>query len=105
MRPDQRFHIAAVGCSGYSYGMNDTFTRRLIELQKDPGYFNPQKLEKLKIVFDRVCQEMDIVDIKKDQRKRDRLATIILVGSKMYPEDDARVRAAVKAMHLPSLKE
>ena len=105
MRVEQRFYIAAVDCSGYSYGMNDTFTERLVELQKDPGYFNPQKLEKLKIVFDRVCQEMDIVDIQKDQRKRDRLATIILVGSKLYPDDDALVRAAVKAMHLPSVKE
>ena len=84
--------------------MNETFAERLVELQKDPGYFNPQKLAKLKIVFDRVCKEMGIVDIHKDQRQRDRLATIILVGSKMYPEDDALVAAAIKAMHLPSLE-
>ena len=48
---------------------------------------------------------MGIADIEKDQRQRDRLATIILVGSRMYPDDDALVAAAVKAMHLPSLKE
>ena len=83
--------------------MNETFTERLLELQKDPSYFNPQKLEKLKIVFDRVCQEMGIANIQKNQRERDKLATIVLVGSKLYPDDDALVAAAVKAMRLPSL--
>ena len=83
--------------------MNETFVERLVELQKDPGYFNPQKLAELKVVFDRVCTELNIADIRRDERQRDRLATIILVGCRMYSDDDALVKAAVRAMHLPNL--
>lgn len=81
--------------------MDETFTQRMLELQKDPTYFNPQQLEKLKIVFDRVCVEMGIADIRVDQRQRDKLATIILVGSRLYPDEDELVKAAIIAMHLP----
>ena len=85
--------------------MDLPFAERLIELQKDPRYFNPQRLEKLKVVFDRVCKEMNNTNIQTDPRQRDRLATIILVGSKIYPDDDALVKAAVVAMHLPGRGE
>ena len=81
--------------------MDDTFTQRLLDLQKDPTYFNPQQLEKLKIAFDRVCEEMGIGDIRIDQRQRDKLATIVLVGSRLYSDEDELVKAAIMAMHLP----
>ena len=81
--------------------MDETFTKRLLDLQKDPTYFNPQQLEKLKIVFDRVCDEMGIADIGIDQRQRDKLATIVLIGSRLYSDEDELVKAAIKAMHLP----
>ena len=85
--------------------MDETFAQRLLELQKDPSFFNPQKFEKLKIVFDRACAEIGIADIRTDQRRRDKLATIILVGSHMYPDDDELVKAAIKAMQLPAHKD
>jgi hypothetical protein len=50
---------------GYMYGFHA------------PRPMLPKKLEKLKIVFDRVCQEMDIADIQNNRRERDRLATSI----------------------------
>lgn len=78
--------------------MNETFPCRLVELQKDPDYFTPEKLAELQVVFDRVCDELSLGDIYNDARQRDKLAIIILVRAKSYQSEDAMVAAAVIAM-------
>ena len=81
--------------------MKGTFTDDLIAGQNDDGVYTPEKLEKLKLIFDRVCKEAGIRPL--DKRQRTKLATIILVGSKLYDEEDEFVRAAIKALSKPSV--
>ena len=80
--------------------MNETFPERLVELQKDPDYFTLQKLEQLKVVFDRASHKLGLTDSFNDLRQRDKLAIIILVRSKAYPNDDELYAAAINAMRL-----
>ena len=80
--------------------MNQTFPYRLVELQKDPDYFTPDKLAELKVVFDRVCDELNLGDIYKDPRQRDQLAIIILVRAKAYHSENEMVEAAIAAIQL-----
>ena len=79
--------------------MKETFTDELIALQEDPSYYSPQRLQELKVIFDRVCNELGISDIQKERRTK--LATILLVGSRLYKDDDALVNGAIKAMTRP----
>ena len=79
--------------------MKETFTDDLIAMQADPSYFSPQRLQQLKAIFERVCNELSISDVQK--ARRDKLATILLVGSKLYFDDDALMNGAIKAMNLP----
>lgn len=84
--------------------MSVAFKDRLLALQKDPEYFNPQKVEKLEIIFERLSHELGFTDTEKDLRARDRLAITILLRCKLYPDDEALV-AAVRAVHSPSPRE
>ena len=79
--------------------MKATFTDELLALQDDPNYFRPQRLKELKLIFDRVCSELGISDIQEERRNK--LATIILVGCRLYDDDEALVNGAIKAMSLP----
>ena len=79
--------------------MKETFTDELIALQQDPNYYSPQRLQELKVIFDRICNELGILDTQKEPRTK--LATILLVGSRLYGDDDALMHGAVKAMSLP----
>ena len=83
--------------------MNETFPERLVELQKDPDYFTRPKLEELKVVFDRVCRQLDIGDIYEDARERDKLAIVILVRAKAYQTEDEMVEAAIVAMQFHTI--
>jgi hypothetical protein len=79
--------------------MKETFTDDLIAMQEDPSYYSPQRLQQLKVIFDRICNELGISDVQKT--RRDKLATILLVGSRLYLDEDALVNGAIKAMTLP----
>ena len=79
--------------------MNETFTDELIALQDDPTYFSPQRLEQLKNIFDQVCNTMNI--LPQHIAQRDKLATILLVGSKLYSTDEELMKGAIKAMTMP----
>ena len=102
------FHIAHFGLSGpQRYGENhgartvvkNTFPD-VISRHNDDGIYTPEKLQKLKFVFDRVCKEASIRP--NDKRLRAKLATIVLVGSKLYNDEDEFMKAAIKALALPS---
>ena len=81
--------------------MNEIFTDELIALQSDPHFFSPQKLDELKRVFDRVSREAGISLNQKAQR--DRLATIIMVASALYSDEESLVKAALKAYWPPGI--
>ena len=81
--------------------MNEIFTDELIALQSDPHFFSPQKLDALKRVFDRVSREAGVSLSQKSQR--DRLATIIMVASSLYSDEETLVKAALKAYWPPGI--
>ncbi len=80
--------------------MNVAFPERLVDLQKDPDYFSRHRLDELRIVFDRVCDELRLGDIHNDPRQRDKLAIIILVRAKSYGLEGEMVEAAISAMRV-----
>ena len=64
--------------------MKETFPDRLVDLQQDPDYFTLEKLDQLKVIFGRVCDELNLTDFYNDPHQRDKLAIIILVRAKAY---------------------
>lgn len=79
--------------------MKETFTDDLIALQGDPTYFSPDRLQRLKTIFDQICREHGI--LPQHIARRDKLATILLVGSKLYSSDEELISGAIKAMTKP----
>ena len=76
--------------------MNVIFTDELIASQGDEGYYMPEKLAELKQTFERACIAAGITSDLSPLR--DEMAMIILVGSKIYKDEDLLVQAASRVI-------
>jgi hypothetical protein len=76
--------------------MNDVFSNELISSQDDDGYYTPEKLAELKLIFERACVVAGIAAVAGQQR--DEMAMLILVGAKIYKDEDLLVQAVFRVI-------
>ena len=76
--------------------MNEVFTDELVASQGDEGYYTPEKLAELKRTFDRACVLAGIAP--ELSPRRDEMAMLILVGSKIYKDENLLVQAAFRVI-------
>jgi hypothetical protein len=71
--------------------MNQVFSKELVFIQNDDGYYTPEKLAELKLTFERTCVVAGIS--AEPSPLRDEVAILILVGSKIYKDEDLLMQA------------
>jgi hypothetical protein len=86
----------AIGGQSEGDRMAEIFSEELISSQEDEGYYTPQKLAKLKLIFERACLVAGISPELGLQR--DEMAMLILVGSKIYKDEEMLVQAALRVI-------
>ncbi len=76
--------------------MGEIFSNELISSQEDDGYYTPEKLSELKLIFERACLLAGMPP--KVGLQRDEMAMLILVGSKIYKDEELLVQAALRVI-------
>jgi hypothetical protein len=76
--------------------MNEPFTVENAAVRRQAGYISPEKLAKLKMIFEAVCDEAAIAGDAKGERNA--LATRLLVAGETVESEMMLVVAAMKAV-------